>query len=188
MVAGTDFNAANLLIIGQLDKQNGEYMDPLELEQLIGRISRMGQTETCLVLTCLTNGSENIDHVFNKEYYNILTDEEGFDLYGVCQTEVDFVMPVIMAVSRKLFSKESSYLKIDNPNLENINKDFVAIYHDEYIEFNANRFPDIVRYVIDNNDNIDVYYNKTILKPLDALKEMIRLYSKVLRNDVKDLG
>ena len=97
-------------------------------------------------------------------------------------------MPVIMAVSRKLFSKESSYLKIDNPNLENINKDFVAIYHDEYIEFNANRFPDIVRYVIDNNDNIDVYYNKTILKPLDALKEMIRLYSKVLRNDVKDLG
>ncbi len=188
MVAGTDFNAANLLIIGQLDKQNGEYMDPLELEQLIGRISRMGQTETCLVLTCLTNGSETIDHVFNKEYYNILTDEEGFDLYGVCQTEVDFVMPVIMAVSRKLFSKESSYLKIDNPNLENINKDFVAIYHDEYIEFNANRFPDIVRYVIDNNDNIDVYYNKTILKPLDALKEMIRLYSKVLRNDVKDLG
>ena len=51
MVAGTDFNAANLLIIGQLDKQGGEYMDPLEFEQLIGRISRMGQTETCLVLT-----------------------------------------------------------------------------------------------------------------------------------------
>ena len=163
-------------------------MDPLELEQLIGRISRMGQTETCLVLTCLTNGSEKIDHTFNKEYYNILTDEAGFDLYGVCQTEVDFVMPVIMAVSRKLFSKESSYLKIDNPNLENQSKDFVAIYHDEYIEFSANRFPDIVRYVIDNNDKIDVYYNNAILKPLDALKEMIRLYSRVLRNDVKDLG
>ena len=188
MVAGTDFNAANLLIIGQLDKQNGDYMDPLELEQLIGRISRMGQTETCLVLTCLTNGSEKIDHTFNKEYYNILTDEAGFDLYGVCQTEVDFVMPVIMAVSRKLFSKESSYLKIDNPSLENQSKDFVAIYHDEYIEFSANRFPDIVRYVIDNNDKIDVYYNNAILKPLDALKEMIRLYSRVLRNDVKDLG
>ena len=187
MVAGTDFNAANLLIIGQLDKQNGEYMDPLELEQLIGRISRMGQTETCLVLTCLTNGDSNIDHTFNKEYYNILTDEEGFDLYGVCQTEVDFVMPVIMAVSQKIFSKESSYRRSDNPNLENIKKDFVAVYHDDYIEFNAKRFPDIVRYAMDNNDKIDVYYKGTILKPLDAIKDMIRLYSRVLRNDVKDL-
>ena len=186
MVAGTDFNAANLLIIGQLDKQNGDYLDPLELEQLIGRISRMGQTETCLVLTCLTN--ENLDLTFNKEYYNILTDEQGFDLFGVCQTEVDFVMPVIMAVSRKLFSKESSYLMSNKPNLDEENKDFIAIYHDSYIEFEANRFPDIVRYVIDNNDKIDVYYNNTILKPLDALKEMIRLYSKVLRNDVKELG
>ena len=186
MVAGTDFNAANLLIIGQLDKQNGDYMDPLELEQLIGRISRMGQTETCLVLTCLTN--DNLDLTFNKEYYNILTDEQGFDLFGVCQTEVDFVMPVIMAVSRKLFSKESSYLMSNKPNLDEENKDFIAIYHDSYIEFEANRFPDIVRYAIDNNDKIDVYYNNTILKPLDALKEMIRLYSKVLRNDVKELG
>ena len=189
MVAGTDFNAANLLIIGQLDKQNGDYMDPLELEQLIGRISRMGQTETCLVLTCLTNGEgNNIDHKFNREYYNILTDEEGFDLYGVCQTEVDFVMPVIMAVSQKLFSKESSYRRSDNPNLENNNKDFVAVYHDNYIDFTAKRFPDIVRYALDNNDKIDVYYHNTILKPIDALKSMIRLYSKVLRNDVKDLG
>ena len=187
MVAGTDFNAANLLIISQLDKQNGEYMDPLELEQLIGRISRMGQTETCLVLTCLTNGDSNIDHTFNKEYYNILTDEEGFDLYGVCQTEVDFVMPVIMAVSQKLFSKESSYKRSDNPNLENIKKDFIAIYHDEYIEFDAKRFPDIIRYALDNNDKIDVCFNGTILKPLDAIKNMIRLYSKVLRNDVKDI-
>ncbi len=186
MVAGTDFNAANLLIIGQLDKANGEYMDPLELEQLIGRISRMGQTETCLVLTCLSNGDNNIDHKFNREYYNILTDEEGFDLYGVCQTEVDFVMPVIMAVTQKLFSKEASYVKGDNINLDD-NLDFVAVYHDSYIEFKANRFPDIIRYALDNNDKIDVYYKGEVLKPIDAIKNMIRLYSKVLRNDVKNI-
>ncbi len=187
MVAGTDFNAANLLIIGQLDKQNNEYMDPLELEQLIGRISRMGQTETCLVLTCLTNGdNNNINHEFNKEYYNILTDEEGFDLYGVCQTEVDFVMPVIMAVSQKLFSSTHSYKKKDNVNISELNREFVAVYHDDYIEFNAKRFPDIVKYAMDNNDKIDVYYNGNILKPLDAIKSMIRLYSKVLRGDIRN--
>ena len=187
MLAGTDFNAANLLIIGQLDKPNGEYMDPLELEQLIGRISRMGQTEECLVLTCLSNGDDKtIDKNFNNLYYDILTDEKGFDLYGVCQTEVDFVMPVIMAVSNKLFSKNNSHIKTDNLNLDN-NKDFVAVYHDNYIDFNAKRFPDIVRYVIDNNDKIDVYYNKQKFKPLDALKEMIRLYSKVLRGKDEDL-
>ena len=185
MVAGTDFNAANLLIIGQLDKQNGDYLDPLELEQLIGRISRMGQTETCLVLTCLLN--DNHDREFNKEYYNILTDEEGFDLYGVCQTEVDFVMPVIMAISNKLFSKELAYYKKDNPNLDNVGKEFIAIYHDDYIEFDAKRFPDVIKYAYINNDKIDVYYNNEILKPLDAIKVMIRLYSKVLRNDAKGI-
>ena len=92
-----------------------------------------------------------------------------------------------MAVSKKLFSKEASYIN-GSSNIDGNNKDFVAVYHDSYIDFNANRFPDIVRYAIDNNDKIDVYYNSNKLKPLDALKEMIRLYSKVLRNDVKDLG
>ena len=96
-------------------------------------------------------------------------------------------MPVIMAVSQKLFSSTHSYKKKDNVNINELNREFVAVYHDSYIEFKANRFPDIIRYALDNNDKIDVYYKGEVLKPIDAIKSMIRLYSKVWRNDVKNI-
>ncbi|MCR5647094.1 MAG: hypothetical protein K6F81_02310 [Acholeplasmatales bacterium] len=186
MLAGTDFNAANILVIGQLDKPDFEYMDPLEMEQLIGRISRMGQTEECIVFTCLYNGKNDSEcnREFNEIYYDFLTDEEGFDLYGVCQTEVDFVMPVVMACGKKLFSMEYSYLE-KNDIFDKDSSEFKAIYKNGYIEYSGNRFPDLVKYAFLNNDNIDVYYNNEIYKPLDALKEMVRLYSSILRPEMK---
>lgn len=187
MLAGTDFNAANVLVIGQLDKANGGYMDPLELEQLIGRISRMGQTEECIVFTCLYNGNneEENDKEFNNVYYDIMTDEDGFDLYGVCQTEVDFVMPVVMACGNRLFSLEYSYSKDKMDGFNEDTSDFKAIYKNEYIPYEIKRFPDLVRYAYTNKDNITVCYNGNEYNPLDALKEMIRLYSKVLRPENK---
>ena len=186
MLAGTDFNAANILIIGQIDKSNGDYMDPLEMEQLIGRISRMGQTEECIVFTCLYNGDKdkNNDLEFNKLYYDILTDEDGFDLYGVCQTEVDFVMPVVMASGKRLFSQEFSYLEL-NDEFKNDTSDFKAYYLNGYIPYEGNRFPDLLKYAYINNENIKVYYNEKEYKPIDALKEMIRLYSNILRPEIK---
>ena len=186
MLAGTDFNAANILVIGQIDRTDGEYMDPLEMEQLIGRISRIGQTEECIVFTCLYNGiddkSNNLE--FNKIYYDILTDEDGFDLYGVCQTEVDFVLPVVMAVGKRLFSYEYSYLEMDD-KFKNDNSDFKAIYKDGYIEYLGNRFPDLLKYAYNNNEKITVYYKENEYKPLDAIKEMIRLYANILRPENK---
>ncbi|MCR5350767.1 MAG: hypothetical protein K6E20_07245 [Acholeplasmatales bacterium] len=185
MLKGTDFNAANILVIGQLDKDDNTYLDPLELEQLIGRISRMGQTEECIVFTCLYNGNDNPNLEFNKLYYDILTDELGFDIYGVCQTEVDFVMPVVMASAKRLFNKEYSYIKNDLTNFDNDKSDFKAVYENDYIESNINRFPDLVRYVYENTNNIKVYFNDHIYNPVDALFEMIRLYSKILRPEIK---
>ena len=186
MLAGTDFNAANILVIGQLDKVDGKYMDPLELEQLIGRISRMGQTEECIVFTCLYNGKNDseCDIKFNEVYYDILTDEDGFDLYGVCQTEVDFVMPVVVASLKRLFSKEHSYLSSNLEGFENDLSDFKAVYNN-YVEFEGNRFPDLVRYAYDNIDNIKVYYNGSEFNPILGIKEMVRLYSKILRPENK---
>ena len=187
MIAGTDFNAANILIVGQLDNEENEYLDPLQMEQLIGRISRMGQTEECIVFTCLYNGDEIIpsDTKFNELYYDILTDEEGFDLYGVCQTEVDFVMPVVMAVAKRLFSKEYSYTKDNLDKFDDDKSDFKAVYKDDYIEAKINTFKDLVRYVYDNEDLIKVFYNNKMYNPIDALKGIIRLYSKILRPEIR---
>ena len=185
MLAGTDFNAANILVIGQLDNSEGKYLDPLEMEQLIGRISRMGQTEECIVFTCLYNGNKDSEcnKEFNEIYYDFLVDEEGFDLYGVCQTEVDFVMPVIMACGNRLFNKKYAYDNTNKDMLENDNSDFKAYYKNEFIPFEGNRFPDLIKYAYDNKDNIIIYYNGNTYNPIDGLKEMVRLYSKILRPD-----
>ena len=181
MIMGTDFNAANILVIGQLDKMDGTYLDPLEMEQLIGRISRIGQTEECIVFTSLYNGTDEIpyDKEFSEIYYDILTDEEGFDLYGVCQTEVDFVMPVVLACANRLFSQEHSYL--NKEELLHDESRLKALYKDSYIEYNAKRFPDLIRYAYLNNDKIEVYCDDKVYSPLDAIKEMIRLYSDILK-------
>ena len=188
MLAGTDFNAANILVVGQLDDNNGNYLDPLEMEQLIGRISRIGQTEECIVFTCLYNGinDSECNKEFNEIYYDILTDEEGFDLYGVCQTEVDFVMPVIMAAAKRLFSKEYSYLENQKEEFNNDQSDFKAIYKNEYIPFTGNRFPELIKYAYLNKDEITVNYLGNTYNPIEGLKEMIRLYSKVLRPENKN--
>lgn len=187
MLAGTDFNAANILIVGQLDNSEGKYLDPLEMEQLIGRISRMGQTEECIVFTCLYNGNKDSEcnKEFNEIYYDFLVDEKGFDLYGVCQTEVDFVMPVIMACGKRLFDKNYSFNQSNMDKINDDNSDFKAIYKEEYIPFEGNRFPDLIKYAYDNKDNIIINYNGNSYNPIDGLKEMVRLYSMILRPDNK---
>ena len=68
---------------------------------------------------------------------------------------------------------------------KNDNSDFKAIYKDGYIEYLGNRFPDLLKYAYNNNEKITVYYKENEYKPLDAIKEMIRLYANILRPENK---
>lgn len=209
--AGTDLNAANALVIAQLDIQ-GTYLDPLDMEQLIGRISRTGQTEECVLFTCLYNGDDKTnDEKFNAVYYDILTDKKGFDLFGSCQTEVDFVVPVVMACARRLFSPEHSYTQSEE-NTEKFAKDksdFKAVFLGKKVPLNAEKFPELLRYAFDNkgkvrifctdNDwveedggaelgadmvgSIDGAMQTRVLNPIEAIKKMIRVYAKVLSHE-----
>ena len=92
-------------------------------------------------------------------------------------------MPVVMACAKRLFKNEFSYLE-KNEKFDSDTSDFKAIYKDGYIPFNGNRFPDLVKYAFDNNDKINIYYEGKEYNPVDALKEMVRLYSKILRPEM----
>lgn len=226
---GTDLNAANVLVINQLDKHNvgmkPDYLDPLEMEQLIGRISRVGQTEECLVYTFLHSKDNENNKEFNRVYYDILADEKGFNLFGACQTEVSFVVPVVMACMRRLFCKEHSFLESEKDS-DKYKKDhamFKAVYKNDDIPRIANetvrsyqpedetddsqksleieKFPQMLKYLYDNRNDITIYYTKTSEKDetqteeeieykgdkvIDAIKLMIQIYSEVLCHKTED--
>ena len=94
-------------------------------------------------------------------------------------------MPVIMATAKRLFSMEHSYVDSKMNSFDNDESDFKAVYKNNYISYEGNRFSDLVKYVYENIDNIIVHYNGNTFNPIDGLKEMIRLYSKVLRPESK---
>lgn len=206
--AGTDLNAANILVIGQLDGSTEDlsgrqYQDPLDMEQLIGRISRTGQTEKCIVYTCLLNGRDkengetqnNID--FNNIYYDILEDIEGFDLFGKCQTEVDFVVPVVMACLRRLFSPKFAYIPQDVQRSEfrQDSSEFKAVFKTkearDYAKHSFDKikkFPQMVAFAYENRDSLAVYHTtengeREIINPIEAIKRHVRIYAKVLNHE-----
>lgn len=179
--AGRNFQAANVLIIGQLDfnepGMGASYLDPLDFEQLIGRICRTGQTEQCVIYTCLyTSFIKNIPE-FNEAYYDILSDKYGFDLFGECRTEVDFVVPVVAACIKRLFTPEYAYKDgtigkisneafkadfdgVDGEVFKNDTSDFKAVFHNgvrPMEERDIKKFPNLLRYAYENRDKIDVY-------------------------------
>lgn len=194
-LVGTDFNTANILILNQLDtheKFGYEYLEPLQMEQAIGRISRVGQTEVCKVFVTSYNGKDDSENSFefNKKYYEILSDKDGFDLVGPCQTEVSFLVPVVMAFLRRMFEVEHQYESSEVDAFKNDKADFKVVLKKDTspipLEKN-NNFTDILRFAIDNEDCMEVYCRDSsgefkTMTPYDAIKTMIQVYSKGLRH------
>lgn len=211
-IAGTNMEAANVMVIAQLDffkDKTLRYLDPLEFEQLIGRISRTGQTEECIVYTCLYNGlrenelenfnssiltSETYDQQFNELYYDILSDKEGFDLFGKCNTEVDFVVPVVMACLRQLYSnKNSAFTRREN--YKNSNRELITVYESDdakreaaEILKNVETFPQMLQFAKMWNDmgRVSIYRKGDYVTSLTAtteIKEMVRTYAKILSHN-----
>ncbi len=202
--AGTDLNAANMLVINQLDASDSNYkgyLDPLDFEQLIGRISRVGQTEECIIFTCLYNGNDaSNNQEFNRLYYDILADEKGFNLFGACQTEVSFVVPVVMACMRRMFDKENSYLEseIQGDKFKSDLSEFKVVFKKKHIPIpnNVEKFPQMLDYVYKNRNEMSIYYTKldekeddSVIveekifeegKAIQAIKLMVQIYADLL--------
>ena len=208
-IAGMNLNAANILVISQLDSyENGlklQYLDPLDIEQLIGRISRTGQTEECIVYTCLCNGDKPLtddDQMFNETYYDILSDPNGFDLFGKSQTEIDFVLPVVMACARHMFSRAGSFVqgKIDEAAYNLSTADFKVIYESEEAQNKASKrlegvetFPQMLKFAIELEKEGKIIVNRGVadarkrtISVSSAIKILIQIYSRLLSHTDAD--
>ena len=127
--AGINLQEYSNLVLYQLDVAGQRILDPVDIEQWIGRIHRTGQTKTAHIITVLTahmlpklceemginNGEGYVAFIkFLKWYYDFLSDPMGLDLFGDNTPDVAFLQPLIHEyvrthLSNNKDSKESPY-------------------------------------------------------------------------------
>ena len=105
---GSDLHCASHLMLCQktqlvsFDKYEKEGIDPLTLEQFVGRIYRIGQPSEAHIT--IFQDEEEYDELF--ELYN---DPKGLDLFGEGKNEIGFVVPVLVEKWAEKIKKDSCY-------------------------------------------------------------------------------
>ena len=114
--AGVNLQQYRNLVFAQMDIMGQRLIEPVDVEQWIGRIHRTGQVNNCRVVTLLTTAmiGRNPEKEFLRWYYGILSDSEGLDLYGNSTPDVAFLQPIIVDTLRKqLCAKDSIDPKVN---------------------------------------------------------------------------
>ena len=108
--AGVNLQEYSTLVLYQLDVAGKRILDPVDIEQWIGRIHRTGQTRTSRIVTvltahmlpercyelCLTDREHYARFVrFLRWYYDFLSDPAGLDIFGDTTPDVAFLQPLI---------------------------------------------------------------------------------------------
>lgn len=109
--AGINYQDYRSFIFAHMDLNGKRLLEPVDIEQWIGRIYRTGQVKSCRIVTVLTtimqDESKNPDHGFLKWYYDILADPQGLDLYGNNTPDIAFLQPIIVDFLRASIIKFS---------------------------------------------------------------------------------
>lgn len=102
MQAGANLQEYTTLVFAQMDYMGRRLLEPVDIEQWIGRIHRTAQTKTARIVTVLTTAmiGKNPTPEFLKWYYSVLADPLGFDLYGDNTPDVAFLQPVVTDMLR----------------------------------------------------------------------------------------
>ena len=103
--AGVNLQQYRTLVFAQMDYRGQRWLEPVDIEQWIGRIHRTGQVKNCRIITILGTDMKNVsvDYLnFLKWYYEILSDPEGLDLYGDNTPDVAFLQPIIVDQLRSM--------------------------------------------------------------------------------------
>ncbi len=118
--AGVNLQQYRTLIFSQMDWNGKRLLEPVDIEQWIGRIHRTGQIKNCRIITLPsayldTNGNVGqpfADPSFLRWYYTLLSDTEGLDLYGNTTPDIAFLQPVIVDLLKDCFDdKENTELQ-----------------------------------------------------------------------------
>ena len=136
MQAGVNLQQYRTLVFASLDWKGQRLLEPVDIEQFIGRIHRTGQVKNCRIITILKtyfSSGEQYDPEFLKWYYEILSDPEGLDLYGDNTPDIAFLQPVIVNDLRYWFVKESKLNEKDKAKVrkESFAKLLLRCYKDE---------------------------------------------------------
>lgn len=106
--AGINYQAYRTFIFAHMDINGKRLLEPVDIEQWIGRIHRTGQVKSCRIITVLTTIMQdelsNPEPQFLRWYYDILADPQGFDLYGDNTPDVAFLQPIIVDILRAKLS------------------------------------------------------------------------------------
>jgi hypothetical protein len=113
MQAGINLQQYHTFIFMQMDLLGTRLLEPVDIEQWIGRIHRTGQVRTARIITVLNtfmqNGERNPEREFLKWYYGILDDAKGLDLYGDTTPDIAFLQPVIVDALRAVLHMKGNY-------------------------------------------------------------------------------
>ena len=106
--AGVNLQQYRTIFFAQMDWKGQRLLEPVDIEQWIGRIHRTGQVRTSRVITVLTtvmSQGKDPSEDFLEWYYSVLADEEGFDLYGNNTPDVAFLQPIVVDRLRSALCK-----------------------------------------------------------------------------------
>lgn len=103
--AGVNLQQYRFLLFSQMDADGKRLLEPVDIEQWIGRVHRTGQVKDCLIVTVpVTNMAVSPEPDFLKWYYSVLSDPEGLDLYGNNTPDVAFVQPIVVDQLKKFLT------------------------------------------------------------------------------------
>lgn len=102
------------------DKDKDNPIDPLVLEQFVGRIFRIGQSYEAVVTVFSENAEDK--YLFG-EIYN---DKYGFDIFGEGKNEIGFVVPIVNETWKKIIEENKVYMSLESSPYST--ESFVGIY------------------------------------------------------------
>lgn len=99
--AGVNLQKHSAFVFAGMNKTADSIMDPVDIEQWIGRVHRTGQVKDCHIVTMVDEQDPNRN--FLRQYYILLSDPQGLDLYGDTTPDVAFLQPVIVDIIKHTF-------------------------------------------------------------------------------------
>lgn len=131
--AGVNLQKHSAFVFVGMKKGNKRIMDPVDIEQWIGRVHRTGQVKDCHIVTLVDE--HDVDRDFLRQYYILLSDPQGLDLYGDTTPDVAFLQPVIVDFINNMFDMPymQSIVKKEYPDKDTSMDGFARLIHVCYL-------------------------------------------------------
>ena len=154
--AGVNLQQYKTFVFTQMDWRGERLLEPIDIEQFIGRIHRTGQVKNCRIVTLLStymnNRQYNPEVGFLKWYYKVLSDAKGFDLYGNSTPDVAFIQPIVVDGLRWKFGSIVSKLTLNKliitlQRIRDLNGDDTVDLHSEIVSLNQIKASEVSRII-----------------------------------------